>query len=95
MDRSEVAQLDQTNPYSLLQRGPEDIEGQSNYLVNIYSSVNKFKAKVNLFMVDSNRELCKENNHGWGCVSDSQADWLEKTAAEQEKLYGKTMKLAF
>ena len=50
---------------------------------------------AHLFMVDSNRELCKNNNLGWGCVSDEQTQWIIDEAKKIDETHGNSTKWVF
>lgn len=81
-------------PHCLLQKGPEDIDGVGNYIINIENS--RGEITQSLVMVDSNAYV---ERHLWGmigkydCVHKNQVEWYEnQIVALTEKNGGKTPK---
>mgnify|MGYP000142145543 CR=1 FL=1 len=81
-------------PHCLLQKGPEDIDGVGNYIINIENS--RDEIIQSLVMVDSNAYV---ERHLWGmigkydCVHKNQVEWYEnQIVALTEKNGGKTPK---
>jgi len=88
LSRKEVAALDQTHEYSLLQQGPEDITGVTNFVRQLYSSKDDSKVVMNFWMMDTNMEGCNGIKTGWGCIEPDQIAWYKEKSAELINAHG-------
>lgn len=66
-------------PHCLMQRGPEDIDGEGNYVINVKNT--KGEITQSLFMLDSGSYVTKG---GWSydCIHENQVEWYGKTVDE-------------
>jgi len=86
LNREQIAALDMTNPYSLMQAS-HGIHGISNYYLPVHS-YNSDNASALLWLLDSGDNGCYSEINGWGCVHEDQVQWYNKTTWELKKRYG-------
>ena len=89
MSRKEQMKLFQTTPFCLAKAGPEDIDGVSNYYLNIYGSKGD-KAKNTLYFIDS-LSYAPEKIGGYAWITRKQINWYVETAAKIEKQNGQKL----
>ncbi len=89
MNRKDQMKQFQTVPFCLAKAGPEDIDGVSNYYLNIYDSKGD-KAKNTLYFIDSLSYAPKEIG-GYAWITRKQINWYVETAAKIEKENGRKL----
>eukprot|EP01016_Furgasonia_blochmanni_P006883 TRINITY_DN12761_c0_g1_i2.p3 TRINITY_DN12761_c0_g1~~TRINITY_DN12761_c0_g1_i2.p3 ORF type:complete len:146 (+),score=15.85 TRINITY_DN12761_c0_g1_i2:66-503(+) len=75
--------------YSL--KGPQNISGISNYLLQVKSKLNTsiaFHPAINLWVFDSHQEGCGSIVNSYGCIDSSQIQWYEETSRSLEMMHG-------
>jgi len=87
LNRYEIAELDMTHPSSV-RKTSEGIPGTLNFYVPIYSGQNKDKLALNIWLFDSGRKGCMDQESGWGCVEEPQIQWYEKESKKVKEKHG-------
>jgi 3',5'-cyclic AMP phosphodiesterase CpdA len=95
-NRKQIAELDETNEYSMIQYNPE-VSGATNYFVPIYSSNKTSNNPVSLlWLFDTNDENCLGMYNSWGCFEKDQVKWYEDETERIKDQFGYVPKgLAF
>ncbi|MDR0565454.1 MAG: metallophosphoesterase family protein [Prevotellaceae bacterium] len=84
--RSEIMEYIAKRKYALSSKGPEDIKGVGNYIVEVSDG----KAiKFLLYFMDSNAYSHFEGVHGYGWFGHDQVSWYRKQSAEYAKKSGR------
>ena len=89
MSRQAQMKLLQTIPCCMAKAGPKDIDGVSNYYLNVYDPKSN-KAKSTLYFIDSLSYAPKDIG-GYGWITRNQINWYVKTAAKIEKRNGRKL----
>ncbi|KAK8803245.1 hypothetical protein WA158_000939 [Blastocystis sp. Blastoise] len=84
----EIMELDQTNPWSLSEVGPEECSGTSNYVIPVYDYKNNTKVIFNIWFLDSQYKSCAGIG-GAACIEIETIEWYYKKSKELEKQYNR------
>eukprot|EP01132_Coremiostelium_polycephalum_P005825 gene5825-7249_t len=92
MNSFEISSMDQEYELSYTRHGPNTISGESNYVLEIFSSSNSTDGQIGalIYMFDSDTKGCGENG-SWGCIQPDQVQWYR----EQSQMYNHTQSVAF
>eukprot|EP01016_Furgasonia_blochmanni_P048095 TRINITY_DN7126_c0_g2_i1.p1 TRINITY_DN7126_c0_g2~~TRINITY_DN7126_c0_g2_i1.p1 ORF type:complete len:660 (+),score=104.92 TRINITY_DN7126_c0_g2_i1:226-2205(+) len=88
LSREEIMDLDMKHPLSLSQKGPEDLTGVANYLIQVHSRVNQSLPALNIWMMDSNIRSCGQVANSWGCPEQDQVNWFRQRSQEVKAQHG-------
>ncbi|MDR1939736.1 MAG: metallophosphoesterase [Clostridiales bacterium] len=87
-DKHTLAEIYMKNKNCLFQKGPDDIDGVGNYIINIKNADGKFNTA--LVMLDSNQYLKRGYLSGFDHVHDNQIEWykdqIKKLSVENGRL---------
>lgn len=89
MKKEAQIELMKTIPYCLTEAGPKDIDGVSNYYLNIFGSKSN-KAKNTLYFIDS-LSYGPKDIEGYAWITRKQINWYVETAAKIEKENGEKL----
>ncbi|KAK2738766.1 hypothetical protein FQN57_006934 [Myotisia sp. PD_48] len=79
LDRAASMALLEQLPYSLSQRGPKDIDGVGNYVVEVLSKGSS--SALTLYLLDSHKYTPDQNKYpGYDWLKPSQINWFRSTA---------------
>ena len=81
--REQIGAYLEKKQYSLFQRGPKDIRGEGNFVLEVAG--NKGKAAALLYFMDSNAYNEINGQKGWDWFDFNQVDWYRKTSRAQTK----------
>lgn len=95
LTRSEVIELDMKHKFSLTEKGPKGLTGETNFVKHLYSRKDPSKVLMNFWFFDTNDIGCNGEKESWGCIEDDQISWYESLSKEFKRLYGKTKDMAF
>ena len=83
LNRAEIISLLEKQPYSLVQSGPANVDGEGNYILMVKDAQNKKNAAA-LYCLDSlayaHRPLIKNGKYAW--IEPSQIEWYRRSSRQ-------------
>lgn len=94
MSRAAQMALIETLPYSLSQRGPEDLSGVGNYFIEVLAQGTSKHSAVTIWLLDSHSYSPDERHyHGYDWIKKDQIAWFRETAEGLKKTHSEYTKI--
>ena len=75
--------------YCLFNRGPSELDGMGNHLINVYNFDNSFNSTI--FFLDNGMYLGETQLSGYQEITESQTNWYREKVENFSVYYGKTI----
>lgn len=84
--RSELAEAVISQPYAVMRRGPENVTGEGNYVIEIDNAEGNCEAA--LYFMDSGNMSCVPSMEGYDWIRRDQIDWYVERSRELAVKHG-------
>lgn len=99
MSRNDTLSISINLPYSMTERGPDDIDGVGNYVLNVEAPDSNDKAFTMYFLDSHSYTQNRKVSGNWDWIKENQLKWVERQYGALRKLIGsykhKYMSMAF
>ncbi|KAL4501577.1 hypothetical protein ABPG72_018628 [Tetrahymena utriculariae] len=95
LNRTQIMDLDMTNPFSYSNKSVPGLPEGSNYYLTIYENATSNVPKAMLWFLDSHDHECEDDTDSWGCISRIQVEWFENEISKMNKQYDNLLHIAF
>ncbi|KAL4449840.1 hypothetical protein ABPG74_008213 [Tetrahymena malaccensis] len=95
LNRTQIMDLDMTNPHSYSNKSVPGLPEGSNYYLIIYENATSNVPKAVLWFLDTHDHECEDNTNSWGCIQRIQVEWFENEITKINKQYDNLLHVAF